>query len=299
MGGALALSLALWCGLRAIGSTTMPRIIGRRSLIRVSTMSPLEWRMYQERQRSIYERWARPLLLLWADRLRLRPAHLDPRLLEQAGPGGGRLLGTEVQAWRVAGAAGGVLTGLTLAALAPTSIVLVPLLAWAGYLAPIRLAIRRVRCRQAAMRRELPDLLGVIRAFHRAGMPLERTLHLLARQRGTFPVLGTELETALGEYGTGEPLDVALNRMASRTGIPEVSLAVGSLAEGKRLGAALDHVLKDHEVAARAAQRNQATAEAARVGTKLLAILSVIYLPEFVLLIVVPLFLGIIQRAFG
>ena len=74
---------------------------------------------------------------------------------------------------------------------------------------------------------------------------------------------------------------------------------IASLSQSKRLGSALDEVLKDHETAARAAQRNQATAEASRVGTKLLAILAGVYLPEFVLLIMIPLFLGIVQRAFG
>ena len=74
---------------------------------------------------------------------------------------------------------------------------------------------------------------------------------------------------------------------------------IGTLVQGRRLGSGLDDGLKDHEVAARAAQRNQATAEASRVSTKLLAILAAIYLPEFVLLIMIPLFLGLLQHAFA
>jgi len=46
-------------------------------------------------------------------------------------------------------------------------------------------------------------------------------------------------------------------------------------------------------------QRNRATAQAAAVTTKLLAVLGGIYLPEFVILIMIPLFWGIMQRAFG
>jgi hypothetical protein len=46
-------------------------------------------------------------------------------------------------------------------------------------------------------------------------------------------------------------------------------------------------------------QQNRSTAQAASVGTKLLGVLGGIYLPEFVILIMVPLFWGIMQRAFG
>jgi hypothetical protein len=50
---------------------------------------------------------------------------------------------------------------------------------------------------------------------------------------------------------------------------------------------------------ARMNQQNRSTAQAAAVSTKLLAVLGGIYLPEFVILIMVPLFWGIMQRAFG
>ena len=49
----------------------------------------------------------------------------------------------------------------------------------------------------------------------------------------------------------------------------------------------------------RLSERNRATAQAASVSTKLLGVLGGIYLPEFVILIIIPLFWGIMQRAFG
>jgi len=57
--------------------------------------------------------------------------------------------------------------------------------------------------------------------------------------------------------------------------------------------------LRDQELMARMNQQNRSTAQAASVSTKLLAVLGGIYLPEFVILIMVPLFWGIMQRAFG
>jgi len=65
------------------------------------------------------------------------------------------------------------------------------------------------------------------------------------------------------------------------------------------MGTGLEQTLRDQELMVRTNQRNRSTAEAARVGTKLLGVLAGVYLPEFVILIMIPLFWGIIQRAFG
>ena len=74
---------------------------------------------------------------------------------------------------------------------------------------------------------------------------------------------------------------------------------VAALAQSKRIGSGLEATLRDQELMVRLNQRNRATAQAAAVTTKLLAVLGGIYLPEFVILIMIPLFWGIMQRAFG
>ena len=79
----------------------------------------------------------------------------------------------------------------------------------------------------------------------------------------------------------------------------DVAALVGALAQCKRIGGGLEATLRDQELIARMNQQNRSTAQAASVSTKLLAVLGGIYLPEFVILIMVPLFWGIMQRAFG
>ena len=69
--------------------------------------------------------------------------------------------------------------------------------------------------------------------------------------------------------------------------------------QGKRLGTGMEQLLRDQELLVRMGQRNRATAEASRVNTKLMGVLAAVYLPEFVVLIMIPLFWGIIRRAFG
>jgi len=91
----------------------------------------------------------------------------------------------------------------------------------------------------------------------------------------------------------------ALEEVGVRTGVDDVAMFVGAVAQSKRIGSELGATLRDQELMVRMNQRNRSTAKAAAVGTKLLAVLGGIYLPEFVILIVIPLFWGIMQRAFG
>jgi tight adherence protein C len=237
--------------------------------------------------------------LLWGSRLHLRPTRLDPIYLIQAGIDPDRLDGVELRVVRLMSALFGGLVACVLAFLAPGALVLAPLLLWAGYIAPARYLARRRRQRQDALHRELPQLVSMIRAFTVAGMPLERALHVLSANAQPDNALRQEIRLALGRYGLGSSIEQALQEIGPRTGVDDVATFVGAIAQSKRIGSGLEAALRDQELMVRLNQRNRSTARAASVSTKLLAVLGGVYLPEFVILIMVPLFWGIMQRAFG
>ncbi len=300
--GSLVLGLATFCGLYGLfGVRPSREHIRTRDLVRLSIFSPDEWTHYRDQQRSVYERWLRPLLLLWGSRLRLRPVSLDRHFLIQAGVDPNRLDGVELRALKLAGALGGAMA----AALAATAflylVYLAPLAAWTGYVLPDRILRARRNARWRRIRQQLPELVGVVRAFTSAGLALERALHLIATQPapGAHRDLTMEVRLALGRYGLGLSIEQALDEMAHRIGLDEVSGFVTAVAQGKRLGGGLEQILREQELILRLRQRDQATADAARVGTKLLGVLAGVYLPEFVILVMIPLFWGIIQQAFG
>jgi len=297
--GALCASLACFAGLQAVfGGLRLGHPSASR-VIRATTLSPVEWRLHQRRHEGWYQRWVRPFALLWGGRLRLRPARIDPHYLVQAGLEPDQIDGVEFRALRLmSGAAGGLLAAV-LAITFSGAFMLVPLFAWAGYVTPARYLARRRRRRQDALQRELPQLISLLRAFTVAGMPLERTLHILSVNRQADTLLWGEIQRALGRYGLGLSIEQALEEVGVRTGVDDVAMFVGAVAQSKRIGGDLDGTLRDQELMVRLNQRNRSTAKAAAVGTKLLAVLGGIYLPEFVILIVVPLFWGIMQRAFG
>jgi hypothetical protein len=62
------------------------------------------------------------------------------------------------------------------------------------------------------------------------------------------------------------------------------------------LGKGVSDVLAEHERSLRDDERNRLLGSASMVQPKLAAILAGIYLPEFVLLVIVPLFIGAIGR---
>lgn len=297
--GSLCAALACWFGLQAVFGIGRSGDSSGTALIRATTLSPVEWRLHERGREGWYQRWLRPIALLWGNRLHLRPTRLDPIYLIQAGIDPDRIDGVELRVVRLMGAVFGALVACLLAILAPGALVVVPLFLWAGYIAPARYLARRRRQRQDALHRELPQLVSMIRAFVVAGMPLERALHVLSANAQPDSALRQEIRLALGRYGLGSSIEQALQEIGPRTGVDDVATLVGALAQSKRIGSGLEATLRDQELMVRLNQRNRSTARAASVSTKLLAVLGGIYLPEFVILIMVPLFWGIMQRAFG
>jgi Flp pilus assembly protein TadB len=297
--GALCVALACFFGLQAVLGGVRPIQPSASELIRATTLSPVEWRLHQREHAGWYQRWLRPVVLLWGSRLHLRPGRIDPLYLIQAGLEPDQIDGVELRVLRLMSASAGALVAGLLAILLSGAFMLVPLFAWAGYVAPARYLAGRRRKRQDALQRELPQLISIVRAFTLAGMPLERTLHVLSANSQPDSLLRSEIQRALGRYGLGLTIEQALEEVGTRTGVDDIAMFVSAVAQSKRIGGDLDTTLRDQELMVRMNQRNRSTAQAAAVGTKLLAVLGGIYLPEFVILIVVPLFWGIMQRAFG
>ena len=297
--GALCAALACFAGLEAVLGGMRSTRLSANELIRATTLSPVEWRLQQRGHEGWYQRWVRPIALLWASRLHLRPARIDPLYLIQAGLEPDQIDGVELRAIRLMSAAAGAMLAGVVAIMLSGAFLLVPLLAWAGYVAPARYLAGRRRRRQDALQRELPQLISILRAFTLAGMPLERALHILSANSQSDSLLRAEIQRALGRYGLGLSIEQALEEVGARTGVDDVAMFVGAVAQSKRIGSELGATLRDQELMVRMNQRNRSTAQAAAVSTKLLAVLGGIYLPEFVILIVVPLFWGIMQRAFG
>jgi Flp pilus assembly protein TadB len=219
-------------------------------------------------------------------------AGIDPELFTPA----------EVTTLKLLCGVGAAASCVVLSSVVPALLVLTPAAAWLAFIAPSADIGRRRRRRRAAILSELPDIVGLLRAFTNAHVPLEQALHLVSRQLAEADpgnVLAGQLRLALGDYGLGETIEASLVRMADRVGVDEVRTLATGIAQGKRLGAGMEMILRDQELLVRMAQRNRASATASQISTRLMGVLVGVYLPEFVILVMVPLFWGVMLRAFG
>lgn len=224
--------------------------------------------------------------------LDLVQAGIDPELFTPA----------EVSTLKLLLGAGAAATCLVLGSVLPGLLVLTPAAAWLAFVTPSLYISRRRRKRRSDVLAELPDIVGLLRAFTNAQVPLEQALHLVSRQLAEADpgnILATQLRLALGDYGLGDTIEASLARMADRLGVDEVRTLVTGIAQGKRLGSGTEMILRDQELLVRMAQRNRATASASQISTRLMGVLVGVYLPEFVILVMVPLFWGVMLRAFG
>ena len=271
-------------------------------LARRSTLGPREIAAEADAARPVWERIAEPVITALARRLRPSWAGLSADDLRRAGVDTDHFGVSDLLACKVLGAIAAATPAALLAAAAPGAIVLLPAAAFGGFLLPSVVITRRRAARNRAMLSELPDLVGLLKAFVTAGIPLEQALHLISAQRGraaTPNLLALEVRRALSDYGLGMTIEQALETMGQRTGIEEMQLLASALAQGKRQGAGMEAILRDQESVIRLAQRNRASGEASRVATRLVGVLVLVYLPEFMVLIMIPLFYGIFLKAFG
>jgi len=254
----------------------------------------------QQAERPAWERLLQPVISQLAQRLRGRYRSISAEDIRRAGFDPARLTVEDVLAIKVLSALVAAAAMLAFAVAIPAALMLVPAGCFAAFLAPSVVISRRSRARKRRILNELPDVVGLLKAFVSTGIPLEQALHLISSQLAAGgSLLGAEIRQALSDYGLGLSIDTALETMARRTGLEELELLAGALAQGKRQGTGMERILRDQEQIVRVQQRNRATVEASRVSTRLVGVLVLVYLPEFMVLIMVPLFYGIFLRAFG
>jgi tight adherence protein C len=267
----------------------------------VSTLSARELAQEKTEDQPLWQKLFRPLLHGLAVRSNARWAGMTADDIRRAGIDPTVMTVEDVVAMKLLGAMLGAAVTLALSVALPSVILLMPALAFAGFLAPSVVIRRRRNARRNQMLRELPDLVALLKAFVTSGTTLEQALHLISTQQssGGDNLLAGEVRHALSDYGLGVNLEEALTLMAQRTGVEELELLAAALAQGKRQGAGMERILRDQESVVRMAQRNRVTADASRIGTRLVGVLVAVYLPEFMVLIMVPLFYGIFLRAFS
>ena len=165
-------------------------------------------------------------------------------------------------------------------------------IAFAAFIAPSEWIARRARDREAARDAALLPLLERLQALGAAGMTVEQALGHAADTDSPLAAIVREA-AARAQLGVS-PFD-ALADVAAREGVVALEDVAAELGRARRAGRPMLPLLAERREAARLVWRARRLEAASRVDGALSLVLVVAYLPALLLLVVVPLFLGLLR----
>ena len=151
--------------------------------------------------------------------------------------------------------------------------------------------------RRRAMVHAFPDALDMLVSAVEAGLSLDAALVSVARElQEAAPELGYELTLLNAEVATGVNRDAALEHLALRTGLPEVSALSNVLGQSARFGAGVASSLRAHSELARKKRLLEAERKAAEASPKLTIAMILFILPPLFVVLIGPTIVNIVQR---
>lgn len=246
-----------------------------------------------------WERVVAPVAARLASRMPALASQVSERDIIRAGLDPATLSPAEVYAAKLVAAAASLGIGLALTPLLPIALLLALPVAFVGYVFPTEYLASIGRRRKAQLLRELPDFLSLVRplatkhGLEHAVADVADALHVAS---GGSNLLARQVRAAVAAYGIGTDYYAALADVAAAADLEELDELAAALSQARRTGKGVGDVLAEHERSLRDAERNQLLGAASTVQPKLAAILAGVYLPAFIVLIVLPLFLSTLGR---
>lgn len=165
-----------------------------------------------------------------------------------------------------------------------------------GYFLPLFWLRARVRGRQSTIQRALPDALDMLTIGVEAGLGFESAMLRVGEQWDN--PLTREFRRAVGEMRVGTSREEALQRMASRTGVADLSTFVAVLVQSSQLGVSIAQVLHTQADQMRLKRRQRAEELARQAAVKMLFPLVFCIFPALFVVLLGPA-VPVIQNTFG
>lgn len=200
---------------------------------------------------------------------------------------------------KIAMAFGAALAASMAALVVPIGPAVAAFAGYAGFVAPSLIVDHRAATRRAAAEREVSVLVERLEALVAAGRPPETALALLVRRPTGAALLDRVLRQTDESYSLGAPLFRTLAAHASAEGLGTCAAVAEDLDRARDLGTGSIGVIRERRTSLRAAERARSLEAAAQVEGKLMLILVLCYLPALVLLVVIPLFIGLLEGLLG
>lgn len=200
---------------------------------------------------------------------------------------------------KLLGALVGLAAGLAIATVLSLTgaIALVP--AYVGAIAPSVIVERRAAGRRHAAELASGPVIERLEALVAAGRPAESALATVATRPTGSKLLDRVLGQAAERYALGAPLFRSFGAAAEAEGLAEVAAFAAMLERARDLGRGSLTLIREARDERRAGERANAIEAASRVEGRLMLILVLCYLPALFLLVIIPLFIGLLDGLFG
>lgn len=221
--------------------------------------------------------------------IRLLPPHqvrqISRRLILAGAPFNWRV--SHFLACKGLAALAGLMIGWVIPPSSPLMAVLSPLLLMiAGYILPEIWLNQRVRQRQRAILRALPNALDLLAISVEAGLSLDAAmLEVVHKWNNPF---SEELSNVLADLKVGKSRRDALRGLAHRTELPEVTTFVSALIQADEIGLSIGRTLAIQAEQIRLRQRQRAERLAREASVKMLFPLALLIFPAIFVVILVP-----------
>lgn len=165
-----------------------------------------------------------------------------------------------------------------------------------GYLIPERLLTLFENRRKQRLRAALPPALDLLVLGLEAGQGLDGALLETSRElKRVYPDLSEELALSHLEARAGQSRADVLERLAQRTGEPEVRKLTNLLLDGDRFGTSLGPALRNHAQYTRLRRKQQAQEKARKTSVKLVFPVFFLIFPCVLLVTLGPAVLRLMQ----
>lgn len=168
------------------------------------------------------------------------------------------------------------------------------ILAGFGVYAPIALLKSRAGKRRKQILRAMPDMMDLLTTCVEAGLGLDAALARAGDK--TKEPLGGEVRATLSSISMGTSRRRALEQLAARNGVTELTTFVTSLIQTESMGTSLGTALRVQAEAVRVARKQRAEQSAQKAPIKIIIVLVLLVFPSMFVVVLGPAALAFVAQ---
>jgi tight adherence protein C len=158
----------------------------------------------------------------------------------------------------------------------------------------------KIKERQGALERALPDAMDLLVTCVEAGLGLDAAMSRVSQEMTlSSPLLADELNQTFLEVQAGVPRADSFRRLAERTGVEDLRSLAAMLIQTDIFGTSIARALRIHSDGMRVKRMQQAEEKAAMVSVKMTVPLVLFILPSLIAVVMGPAIVMITQSFAG